>query len=167
MPSKKIFLILIALLISELCISQNTKNAFWDNVRFGGGVGIGFTNGDFNASLAPSGIYQFNDQFAAGIGLNFNYAEFRGNDFLAYGGSLLSLYNPLPFIQLSGEFEQLRINQTSDFDAANDNYWLSALYLGAGYTQQNITFGIRYDVLYDEDDSIYSSAWLPFVRVYF
>lgn len=172
MPSKKIFFTLLILIISELCIAQNpnAKSTFWNHVRFGGGVGIGFANGDFNASISPSAIYQFNDQFSAGVGLNFNYAKFRDNKFLAYGGSVLSLYNPLPFIQLSGEFEQLRINQSRNFgilNAGEDNYWSPALYLGAGYTQQNITIGIRYDALYDEDTSIYATAWLPFVRVYF
>jgi len=169
---KKLLLSLFFITICTICFSQNpnAKSTFWNNVRFGGGVGLGFTNGDFNASISPSAIYQFNDQFATGIGLSFNYAKFGSNKFLAYGGSLLSLYNPIPYIQLSSEFELLRINQSRNFgvlNAGDDNYWSPALYLGVGYTQQNITIGIRYDALYDEDTSIYTSAWLPFVRVYF
>jgi len=167
---KKIFFTLI-IIINSTCHAQNSnKSSFWNNVRFGGGIGIGLGNGDFNASVAPSAIYQFNDQFSAGVGLNFNYAKFRSNEFLAYGGSLLSFYNPTPFIQLSGEFEQLRVNQSNEFgvlNAGQNNYWSPALYFGVGYTQNNITVGIRYDVLYDEDTSIYATAWLPFVRVYF
>ncbi len=172
MSSEKLFFTLLILIISNLCFAQNpnTRSEFWNKVYFGGGVGLGFANGDFNASISPSAIYQFNEQFAAGAGLNFNYAKFRDNKFLAYGGSILSLYNPVPFIQLSGELEQLRINQSRNFgvlNAGENNYWSPALYLGVGYTQQNITFGIRYDALYDEDTSIYATAWLPFVRVYF
>ena len=171
MFTKKVFFTLLVISIDTICNAQNTnKNDFWNRVRFGGGIGIGLGNGDFNASVSPSAIYQFNNQFSAGVGLNFNYAKFTNNKFLAYGGSILSLYNPIPFIQLSGEFEQLRINQSTDFgilNAGTNNYWSPALYLGVGYTQRNFTFGIRYDVLYDENTSIYASAWLPFVRVYF
>lgn len=49
----------------------------------------------------------------------------------------------------------------------NEHYWSPALLLGIGYTDRNFTVGIRYDVLYDNDKSIYASIWLPFVRVYF
>ncbi|MEP3207878.1 MAG: alpha-ketoglutarate decarboxylase [Maribacter sp.] len=151
--------------------SQNPtqKSQFWEKVRFGGGIGLGFANGSFNGSISPSAIYQFNNQFAAGVSLNFNYAKFRDDKLLAYGGSVLSLYNPLPFLQLSAELEQLRINRSFDDTVIRleRNYWAPALFLGVGYTDQNFTIGIRYDVLYDDNDSIYANAWLPFVRVYF
>lgn len=151
--------------------SQNPtqKSQFWNKVRFGGGIGLGFANGSFNGSISPSAIYQFNNQFAAGVSLNFNYAKFGDDKLLAYGGSVLSLYNPIPFLQLSAELEQLRINRSFDDTVIRleRNYWAPALLLGLGYTNQNFTIGIRYDVLYDDVDSIYANAWLPFVRVYF
>jgi hypothetical protein len=159
------------LLVSALGTGQNAgrTDSFWEHVRFGGGLGLGFTNGGFNGAISPSAIYQFNSQFATGISLNFNYAKFNDDKFIAYGGSLLSLYNPLPFLQLSGELEQLRINRelTTFSGIIEDNYWSPALFLGLGYSNQNVTFGIRYDVLYDQNKSIYANAWMPFVRVYF
>ncbi len=142
---------------------------FWNNVRFGGSIGLGFTNNGFNGFLSPSAIYQFNDQFAAGTSLSFNYAKFDDDKFLAYGGSVLALYNPIPQIQLSSEFEQLRVNRTLSTNriTLEDNYWLPALFIGIGYSTYTVTFGIRYDLLYDDDRSIYANAFLPFVRVYF
>ena len=147
-----------------------TRSAFWSQVRFGGGLGLGFSNGGFNASVSPSAIYQFNDKFAAGTSLTFNYAKFLDSKRLAYGGSVLTLYNPIPFVQLSAELEQLRINQTlafSNTQSLEENYWSPALFLGIGYTDRNFTVGIRYDVLHDDERSIYLNAWMPFVRVYF
>jgi len=41
------------------------------------------------------------------------------------------------------------------------------LFLGVGYNSGPVTFGIRFDVLYDRNKSIYSESWVPFVRVYF
>jgi len=145
------------------------KSAFWNQVRFGGGLGLGFTNGGFNAAVSPSAIYQVNNQFAAGLSLNFNYAKFNDDKLLAYGGSILTLYNPIQFIQLSGELEQLRINRSFDDGTLRieDDYWAPALFLGIGYTDRNFTVGVRYDVLYEEGRSIYANALMPFVRVYF
>ncbi|MEO1009698.1 MAG: alpha-ketoglutarate decarboxylase [Bacteroidota bacterium] len=169
----KLVVLLFCFFICSLVFSQNPvgkpKSAFWENVRFGGGIGLGFTNGGFNGSLSPSAIYQFNREFALGTSLIFNYAKFNDDKLLAYGGSLISLYNPIPAIQLSAEFEQLRINREFDngLIQLEDNYWSPALFLGIGYTQRNVTVGIRYDVLFDEEDSIYADAWMPFVRVFF
>ncbi|SIQ22148.1 alpha-ketoglutarate decarboxylase [Maribacter ulvicola] len=152
-------------------LAQSLKNNtdFWSNVRFGGSIGLGFSNNGFNGSIAPSAIYQFNEQFATGASLSFNYAKFHNDKLLAYGGSVLSLYNPISPIQLSAEFEQLRINRTIATRTIDlkDNYWLPAFFIGVGYSSRNVTFGLRYDVLYDDNKSIYGNALMPFVRVYF
>jgi hypothetical protein len=151
--------------------AQESQDSFWKNVRFGGGLGFSFGNGFFSGTIAPSAIYEFDNQFAAGIGLNATYAK-RQNWFKStiLGASVISLYNPIEALQLSAEFEELNVNR--DFDEnfvanADDNYWYSALFLGAGYRTGNVTIGIRYDVLYDEDKSIFADPWMPFFRFYF
>ena len=159
---------------------QEEPSSFWQNVRFGGGVGLSFGNGFFSGTLAPSAIYDFNEQFSAGVGLNGTYNKLKatsqnfGYESTIFGGSILTLFNVIPQIQLSGEFEQLYV--TRKYDTGNidtfavvedDNYWYPALFLGAGYRTNNVTVGIRYDVLYDEQQSIYANAWAPFFRVYF
>jgi long-subunit fatty acid transport protein len=168
----KTYLLLFLLLIGFNALGQNrnVKSDFWNNVYYGGGIGLGFTNGGFNGSISPSAIYRVNEQFATGVSLNLNYAKFNDDKFLAYGGSVLTLFNPIPFLQLSGELEQLRINRTISnigLPDIEDNYWSPALFIGLGFVNQNITFGMRYDVLYDNNKSIYANAWMPFVRVYF
>ncbi|MGB3143595.1 MAG: alpha-ketoglutarate decarboxylase [Maribacter sp.] len=171
MRLKNTLVLLIIVLNTSFAISQLSRNGndFWNNVRFGGSVGLGFTNNGFNGSISPSAIYQFNNQLAAGTSLSFNYAKFSNDKFLAYGGSILSLYNPIPQLQFSSEYEQLRINRTLNTGTINveDNYWLPALFLGVGYSTYNVTFGLRYDLLYNDNKSIYGNALMPFVRVYF
>ena len=151
--------------------AQESQDSFWNNVRFGGGLGLSFGNGFFSGTIAPSAIYEFDNQFAAGIGLNATYAK-RHNWFKStiLGASVISLYNPIEALQLSAEFEELNVNR--DFDEnfvanADDNYWYPALFLGAGYRTGNVTIGIRYDVLYDENKSIFADPWMPFFRFYF
>lgn len=157
-------------LVSTSIFSQQ-KSAFWQQVRFGGGIGLAFGNGYFSGTLAPSAIYEFNEQFAAGVGLNGTYYS-RSDYYKAtiLGGSVLGLYSPIPQIQLSAEFEELNVSRNWDnnfFPYEDDNYWYPALYLGAGYRAQNVTMGIRFDVLYDSNKSIYGTSWMPFVRFYF
>ena len=156
----------------SITYAQNTNlSPFWSNVQYGGGVGIGFANDFFSGTLAPNAIYRFNDYVASGVGLNFSYSSQKDVfQSTVIGGSIIGLFNPIRDIQLSTEFEELYVNRDIDdgfISSIDDKYWYSALFLGIGYTSGNITFGIRYDVLFDEDTSIYSDPWLPFVRFFF
>lgn len=145
-----------------------SSSAFWEKVDFGGGVGLNFGNRVFNIALSPSAIYRANEFYAVGTGLTFSYSKFDEAELTAYGISILNYVNPIPQIQLSAEFDQLRINRNyENFLDADDNYWLPALHLGIGYGNRNFVAGIRYDVLFDDGRSIYADPWTPFIRVYF
>lgn len=167
---KKVFS-LIAIFVFMLGFSQVSpqKSEFWKKVQFGGGLGLGFGNNATNISVAPSAIYNFNEKVALGLGLQYSYI--RQKDFYTshlYGGSIIGLVNPIREIQLSAELEELRVN--TDFDNASftsDDYWNTALFLGAGYRTNNATIGIRYNVLHKDDNNIYTTAFMPFVRIYF
>lgn len=149
--------------------NQNATSDFWSHVRFGGGLGLSFGDGFFSGTIAPSGIYQFNSKFAAGVGLNATYNK-QDNFFKStiFGASLLGLFNPIRELQVSAEFEQLNVNRKFDNSTFEDeNYWYPALFMGLGYGNGNVTFGIRYDLLYNRNKSIYADPWIPFVRVFF
>ena len=63
----------------------------------------------------------------------------------------------------------MHVNRTYSFPTGvvEDSYWVPALYLGAGYATGPVTVGIRFDVLYDSNRSLYANEWSPFIRVYF
>jgi len=147
-------------------VSAKTTN-FWKDIRYGGNFGLGFNNCGFNISIAPRAIYPINNDFSIGTGLNLNYSKFETSKFLAYGGSLITLYNPIQFLQLSLELEQLRIDRTLNLstNSRTYQYWLPSLYTGVGYRSRNMTFGVRYNLLYNDKKSIYPSTLLPFVRI--
>ena len=120
--------------------------------------------------VAPSGIYNFNQYVSAGLGLQYSYVKDKGfYQSNIYGGSIIGLFNPIPEIQLSTELEQLRVN--TDFETYNgtvtDNFWNTALFLGAGYRTNNITIGLRYNVLHKNNEGVYVDALMPFLRIYF
>lgn len=167
---KVIALFVLTFFCFQLSFSQETKSEFWSHVRYGGGLGLNFGDGFFSATIAPSAIYEIDKNVALGLGLNATF----NNQKNAYkstilGGSLIGLFNPIQNIQISTEFEQLNVNRRYDvnLNIPDDTYWIPALYLGAGYRSGNVTFGIRYDVLYDDERSIYADPWAPFVRFYF
>ena len=147
-----------------------TENPFWKRVQFGGGLGLGFGNGFTNITVAPSAIYNFNEYVAAGVGVQYSYVNQKGfYQSNIYGGSIITLFNPVEVIQLSAELEQLRVNTSYEplYGGDTDNFWNTALFLGAGYRTQNVTLGIRYNVLYKENQGVYADAFIPFIRVYF
>jgi hypothetical protein len=109
--------------------------------------------------------------FAAGVGLQGSYVKVDDRDLqyksYIYGGSLIGLVNPVEQVQLSAELEQLRINQEFTNVDLKNNFWNTALFLGAGYYTGNVTVGIRYNVLFNRDDLVYNEALMPFIRVFF
>lgn len=142
---------------------------FWEQVRFGGSLGANFSNGYFSAYLSPKAIYDFNRYVSAGTGVAGSYTN--GSNFTAYSvsGSVISLFRPIAQAQLSAEFEENYVSRNIELEGGDrtDSYWYPALFLGAGYTNGNVTVGLRYDVLYDDRKSMYNNALMPFVTIYF
>lgn len=166
----------ICFLFTYTCsIAQNDtiakpKNIFWSKVRFGGGLGLGFGNGYTNVAVSPTMYYPIKPNVMMGIGGNVSYIKNRDiYSSMIYGGSLIALANPIEYIQTSIELEQLRVNNTNLTGTGNkeNNFWNTAIFLGAGYRSYNFTIGIRYNILYRETNNIYTDAWMPFVRVMF
>ena len=157
-------------------VEESTSN-FFSDVRYGGNIGLNFGNGFTNINIAPSAIKPINQFVSLGAGLQYNYLSSK--DFYsssAIGYNLIGLFNPVPNIQLSVELEQLYVNYSEDayydpyygeIDGYENSFWNTGLFIGGGYTSGNATFGIRYNVLFKDGNSVYNEAWMPFIRVYF
>jgi hypothetical protein len=168
--TRKLILFLFIISFGLNIQAQNQENQFWDHVRFGGGIGLSFGDGFFSGTLAPSAIYQLNDQFSMGVGLNGTYNKLKNvYNSTIVGGSAIGIFNVFEEIQLSAEFEELNVTRNFEnfLGFEDENYWYPALFLGAGYTTGNVTVGVKFDVLYDAANSIYADSYVPFVRVYF
>jgi hypothetical protein len=150
--------------------SKAETEGFWDNVQFGGGLGVAIGNDFTDITIAPSAIYNFNEHFALGSGLQ--YSRLKQKNLFAsnvLGATLIGLYNPLEEIQLSLELEQVHVNTTyvDLFNNAKRSFWNTGLYVGGGYRADNVTIGARFNLLFDKDKDLYGDALMPFVRVYF
>lgn len=69
-----LFFLIFMNIASSMHAQQNT-NHFGSFVRFGGGIALRFGEGLFSSTLAPSAIYEFNNQVAFGVGLNGSYNQ--------------------------------------------------------------------------------------------
>ena len=173
----KIFFVVFILFCYENVIAQyqqapQTRNPFWEKVQFGGGLGLSFGSGYTDISIAPSAIYNVNPYFATGIGLQGTYVSSKGYyDSGIYGISYLIFVNPIPQIQLSVNLNESYVNNHYEAyygqRAYTENFWNTALFLGAGYRTGNVTIGLAYNVLFDANDNVYGDALTPFVRAYF
>lgn len=163
------FKLLIVLLVISCATQAQSGSGFSNNLRIGGSLGLGFGDGFFTANLAPSVIYDINNYWSVGTGLSGSYTSFDDARAYTIGGSALAFFRPISNLRLSSEFEHLYVNFKRELDGSTfeRNYTYPALFLGIGYTTGNLTAGVKYDVLFDEDDSIYSSALVPFISVYF
>jgi len=166
------FLFFIALslqMIAQENPNAENKSDFWSDVQFGGGIGLALGSGYSNISISPTAIYNVNQYVSVGAGLQYSFL--KQSDFYSshmYGGSVIALFNPIEEIQLSTELEQLRVNV--DLEGSNSNsadFWNTGLFVGAGYRMDNITIGVRYNVLFNNDKNVYADALMPFVRVFF
>jgi len=157
----------VFILINYNVFSQNQKDAFWDRVRWGGGAGLSIGNEFTNINLAPSAIYEINEFVAVGAGLQGSFLKQKiFFESYIYGASLIGLVNPTEFLQFSAELEQLRVHV--DYVAFEpEKFWNTALFLGAGYRSENVTIGIRYNVLHKNQTGFYNDPWIPFLRIYF
>ena len=159
---KKVILFFV-LLTSISAVSQQSD--FWKNVRFGGGFGLSFGN-TTTISVSPSAIYDFENGFSLGTGLNYTHSSTGINKANLYGINTLALYNiPLVNLQISSEFEQLFVSQK--IGGIKNNYNYPALHLGLAYRRGRASIGFRYDVLYNNTKSVYASAISPIFRFYF
>lgn len=164
---EKLICFCVFLLINYNVFSQNQKDDFWDKILWGGGAGLAVGNDFTSINLAPSALYEVNEFVAMGAGLQGSYLK-QKNVFesMIYGVTVIGIVNPAEFLQFSAELEQLRIHlNQSGFE--KDKFWNTALFLGLGYRSENVTFGIRYNVLHKNHIGFYQDAWMPFIRIYF
>ena len=161
------FVFLVLLCLTSPYLLQSQTASFGSKLRYGGGLGLSFGRDAYSVNLSPSAIYPASEQIAIGLGISFSSSKFGDDKLLAYGGSLISLFNPIPQLQTSLEFEQLRVRFDYNNDGFREKYWLPALYAGLGYRSGNVTVGVRYDLLFNENRSLYADPWAPFLRFYF
>ena len=173
---KKFLLFIISLTLSSAIYAQiNQNQPINNNWRFGGGLGLSFGNNSyFGFNISPSVGYMVANNIELGATAGYQYAK---DDY-----AKLNLFNVGPYINFfpieniflranymyySGKqkYNDRTLYYNNIYEATLDE---SALWLGGGYQSSGpVRFqaGVMYNVLYKENESIFSSGFQPFMGV--
>jgi hypothetical protein len=182
LPIWKIAICFCLLISCSKMFSQTAKDSITQKVadttivkepkklKFGCGFGLNFVGGT-NISVSPNLTYNVNDKIAIGGGLQGSYAAIKNlQNTTTFGVNLLGKYNPAKKITTLLEFSQLRVSTKKDSptEKSTNSYWDSAFFAGAGYNITNkISVGAKYNFLYKEGKSVYTSPIIPYVNISF
>lgn len=137
-------------------------------LKFGCGFGLNFVGGT-SVSISPNLIYKITNEIAVGGGIQGSYNSIKNvQTTITYGANVLGQFNPTKKITTFLEFTQLRVSTKTDINNITNEFWDSALFVGAGYNITNkISVGAKYNLLYKDGKSIYTSPVIPFVNITF
>lgn len=104
-----------------------------------------------------------------GAGLLFNYTGIKDlQKTTTIGANILGSYYAIPKLLTTIEFAEMHVNRNMLINDTKDEFWDSALFVGAGYQiTPKISVGGKFNVLYDKEKSVYSSPFVPFVNISF
>ncbi len=170
-------LLIVAVLFYQSGFSQTIKTIETDSVskeqkrlKFGIGFGLNFVGGT-NINLSPNLTYKVSEMVSFRGGLQGSYSSIKNiQNTTTFGANVMGIYSPVNKISMLLEFVELRVlTETETLQGKNkNNYWDSALFIGAGFNvTRKILIGAKYNVLYDENESVYTSAIIPFVNIIF
>lgn len=166
----------LMLICSEQALSQTTDISVIDStaqveprLKFGCGFVLNFVGGT-NIGLSPNLIYMLSDKVSIGAGLQGNYTSIKDlQNTTTIGGNLIFQYSPGKFLSLL-ELTQLHASTKTETETGqiSEDFWDTALFVGAGlYITNKIAVGAKLNLLYNEDESVYTSPVIPFVNITF
>lgn len=168
---KKLFISTL-ILVSGLSFSQfsvATPTSDTNKWTFGGGLGVGFgSNSYFNLQVSPRVGYRLTNDLEAGLmgSVSWQTSDYYKSTMFGFG-PFANYYFARSFY-VSGNLQHYFVNYEDKFYDFKNNQQETALYLGGGYMQQlgNNSFmqiGLMYNVLYKENNSVFSGGLIPSV----
>lgn len=173
----KLFIIIGMLVYGVQGISQVTKVSVVDSVaanankwKIGVGFGLNFVGGT-NISFSPNVTYELSEKVSLGGGLMGSYSAIKDlQSTTTLGVNVITEYRPIPQITTLLEHAQLKVNTTLETPEGEikDDFWEPVLFVGAGYNvTKKILVGAKFNILYTEGESVYSTPVVPFVNISF
>ncbi|PKA96416.1 hypothetical protein B0O79_0051 [Flavobacteriaceae bacterium MAR_2009_75] len=155
--------------VAEIAV-KDSANVVNKRLKFGCGFGLSFVGGT-NIGLSPNLMYAVSNKMSIGVGLQGNYTAIKDiQSTTTIGANIIGQYSPIPKLTTLLEFAELNVNTKQETVTGDikDNFWESILFVGAGLNITNkIALGVKYNVLYKEDESVYTSPIIPFVNITF
>ena len=156
---------------------KKPKTSFWDNVYFGGDLGLAFGSVT-SINIAPEMGYIFNEKLSAGGGIIYQYYSLTStvNPFSTsvYGGKIFGRYFIWEDLFAIGiteivSLESRYYDYSGEFQNQN-RFWIASPLVGAGYMQRfSSKGGISIMVLFNLNSSRNSPYYyydgMPIIRI--
>lgn len=162
-----LFLMISGSMFSQVAIGASPENS--NRWTFGGGIGFGFgSNSYFNLSAAPRVGYRLTEDLEGGVLGSISWQKSNAYSSTMLGvGPFLNYYIARTFF-ISANYQHYFINYKDKIYDFKANTNEDALYLGGGYMQRIGTnsymqIGAMYNVLWKENESVFSSGFVPSV----
>jgi len=184
---KKIYFLIIMFLIANISFAQEfitedeatgntSKVSFWDNVYFGGDLGMSFGSYTY-VNIAPEAGYIFTDRFSAGVGIIYQYYNLNStvNPYKTsvYGGKVFARFFVWESLFLYGVTEVVSLESryfdyTGQFESQN-RFLMASPLVGVGYFQRfSNKGGVALMLLFNLNQSRNSPYYnypMPIIRV--
>lgn len=163
------------LLLSTFSIAQDSlqtrkppsRSDFWDDVYFGGNIGLQFGTSTF-IEISPLAGYKFTEKFSAGIGITYQYYHYKDNfyDFETnvYGARVFSRYLFTDYLFGHVEYEYLSLEAFDFYPRRRVD--VGSLLAGGGFMQRlGDNSAIVAMILYNFTESLYTPYQNPIIRI--
>ncbi|MGC4128687.1 MAG: hypothetical protein QM564_03840 [Bergeyella sp.] len=146
------------------------------NWTFGGYAGLGGAfgsgNGGTSVYVMPRVGYKVTENFETGLSGNFTWNNARYYSSTMFGVGPFANYYFSRSFYLSGMYQHYFFNQKNKSTGEKYDGDEAALYLGGGYMQKigertYMQIGAMYNVLYDENKSVFGGGFVPNVGIVF
>lgn len=146
------------------------KPDFWENVRFGGNLGLQFGNPTY-VLLSPSIAYIppaeiLDEKLMLGLGVTYIYSKVKYADVQyvsnIYGGRVFARYLVTDNLFAYTEYESL--NAPNYLNDNSQRTWVNSFFVGGGYLQNiggrgGFSVTVLYNLAWTPNNLIYSSPW--------
>jgi hypothetical protein len=132
-----------------------------DNIFYGGGFGLGFSNG-WIFNLNPQVGVQYKKAIGAGVGFDYQYYGTPAANFRSLGPSVFARAKAFNAILFQAEYVKLYIKES--YLGENFSYELPMFLVGGGYQQGGDNGGFFLMVLWDLIQDPYNPFPSPMVR---
>ncbi len=167
MKKLAIFLLPFLFGLSYAQVSLSTPTVSNNKWTFGGGLGLNFgSNKSFGFEVAPRVGYRLTNDLEAGVmgSVNWQSSDYYKSTMVGVG-PFVNYYIARSFY-ISGNLQHYFINYKDKYYDYKATAEETALYLGGGYMQKignnsYLQLGVMYNVLYKENNSIFSGGLVP------
>ncbi|MGO2102023.1 MAG: hypothetical protein ACTH3E_03150 [Psychroflexus halocasei] len=147
---------------SQINVSKSKTENRW---RVGGNIGLSFGSNDyFGFGISPSIGYKITEGLEGGLTVGYRYSDWKYSKQHMFNTGPYLNYYAIQNLFLRAHYEYYNGTQKNKLTSNSTSFDESALWLGAGYQsggRVKIYFGLMYNVLYNDNESIFSNGLRP------